>query len=1056
MSRRSNIAALLFRLPADLRVRRLWLAHGIIWLLCLSCKPLLGATPEPRSLSTVEAVHDLPSEIAAKHLPVHLLAVVTYYEPAAPDLFISDPNGAGGVYVETTHPYSLQRGDLIELTGATSDSFRTEIAADPSIRVLGHVPRKQPTELTGNAYRQIMSAKLDSRESTVRGIVRTADVVNRRKATFLELELMVPGGLMQAYVKNFSPLNPKDLIDAEVLISGTIAVKQNSKLQVMRGIIYATDATDLRITKARRSGLASLPLIPIDDVMQTHTTDDHTPRVRVRGAVTSYHPGASVVINQNGRSLFAETRETTPLTLGSVIDVAGFAQEGGYSPALSQAEILPTGEHREVYPTAVNYTQAISGEFSDELVTLQGRLLAQVQADSGDILSLLVDQHVVTVELQRPDVEEPLPRLPLGTLVTATGICRIIPTAAWDDQGTRPRLFRIDMRSSADLTVLRWPSWWTVSHLLMVLVGLFPVSLLVALWAIALRRRVSQQNKCIARTVLFEKERSRLLEAISSEAPLEGLLRDVREFVGAFAPGLRCCCSLYSTSSEADIEYHAFTIGELPASVLLQKTLVSGSGAVIGLFSVGSEDQSIRLTGEQGEVASSGAALAALAVNQRRLYHELNYTSSHDALTGLPNRRTADIHLDTALEAAAKSDHRAGVAYIDVDRFKQVNDQHGHKVGDQYLQQIAARLSCDIRGTDCLARIGGDEFLLVASTLSTVEELETLRHRLRACFDDVFVIDGIRISGSASVGIAAYPDHGAVAEDLKRHADIDMYSAKQRSHAQAQEDAAVEGATEIFTRSDLEMALKAGHFRLVYQPQFSPSGQMCGLEALLRLEDPILGTIAPDAFIGLAERSSLIHPLGLWVLRQALADAKRWRFDDIPGVRMIINVSPAQIEQEGFADEVFAALALQELPASCLEIEITERTVVRDLDQAGRQLNRLHAAGVRIAIDDFGVEHSCLSSLYLLPLDTLKIDRSFIKAMGTEPGILPIIKAIVDMAQSMHKRVVAEGIETQADIDALLNLGEMDLQGYFLSRPQGPEEISRKMVAWTSGIDVLR
>ncbi len=1054
MSSRLNIGALRFCPPADLRVRRFGMANGFIWLFCLLCNPLLGATPASRTLVTVEAVHDLPSEIAARHLPVHLRAVVSYYEPAAPDLFLSDPHGGGGVYVETTHPYALQRGDLVEVTGVTSDSFRTEIAADPVIRVLGHVARKQPAELTGNAYRQIMSAKLDCREVTVRGIVRTADVVDRRKSTFLELELMVPGGLMQAYVKHFAGLDPKDLIDAEVLISGAIGVKQNSKLQVMRGIIYATDATDLRITKARRAGLTSLPLTPVDEVMQTHTTDDHTPRVRVRGAVTSYHPGASVVINQNGRSLFAETRETAPLTLGSVIDVAGFAQEGGYSPALSQAEILPTGEHMEVYPTTVNYTQAISGAFSDELVSLQGRLVAQVQSDSGDLLSLLVDQHVVTVELQRTNVAQPLRRLPLGTLVTATGICRIIPTAAWDDQGTRPRLFRIDMRSSADLRVLRRPSWWTVSHLLGVLTGLFAVSLLVAIWAIALRRRVSRQNERIARTVLFEKERSRLLEAISSEAPLEGVLREVCGLVELFAPGLHCCCCLYSTSSQADIEYHAFTIGEISASVLLQKKLVNGSGVVIGLFSVGSEDLSAGLAEEQGEVASSGAALAALAVNQRRLYHELNYTSSHDALTGLPNRRSSDLHLEASLEEAARSDHRAGVAYIDVDRFKQVNDQHGHKVGDQYLQQIAARLSCEVRSTDCLARIGGDEFLLVASTLSTVEELETLRHRLRACFDDDFVIDGIRISGTASVGIAAYPDHGTAAEDLKRHADIDMYSAKQRSHAHAQ--AAVEGATEIFTRSDLETALDAGYFRLVYQPQFSPTGQMCGLEALLRLEDPILGTIAPDAFIGLAERSSLIHPLGAWVLRQALADAKRWRFDDMPGLRMIINVSPAQIEQGGFAEEVFAALASEDLPATCLEIEITERTVVHDLNQAGRQLNRLHAAGVRIAIDDFGVEHSCLSSLYLLPLDTLKIDRSFIKAMGTEPSVLPIIKAIVDMAQCMHKRVVAEGIETQADIDTLRSLGEMDLQGYFLSRPQGPEEISRKIVAWTSGINVLR
>ncbi len=1024
----------------------------------LFCGPLLGETPAARTLNTlttVAAVHDLPYEAASKHVPVHVIAVVTYYEPAAPDLFISDRTGGGSVYVRTTHPYPLQRDDLIEVTGTSSESFRTEIASDPSIRVVGHIPRERPAELTGNVYRQIMSAELDCREVTVRGIVRTADVVVRRKVTFLELEVLMPGGLIQAYIRQYSPLDPKQLIDAEVLISGAIGAKENNKSQVMRGIIYATDATDLQVTRAPRTRLSSLPLTAVDEVMQTHATDDHTPRVRVRGAVTSYHPGSSVVINQNGRSLFAETRETAPLSLGSVIDVAGFAQEGGYSPALGQAELLPTGGHRDVPPDVISYAQAISGLFSDELVSLQGRVLAQVKLDSGDILSLLVDGHAVTVELQRTNSDKPLPELPLGTLVTATGICRIIPTAAWDDQGTRPRLFHIEMRSPSDLQVLRWPSWWTVSHLLRVLAGLFAASLLVAIWAIALRRRVSRQNRRIERTVLFEKERSRLLELISSEAPLEPLLRDICAFVESFAPGLRPRCSLYPSSGQDDIAYDAFTIGHPSTCVLLQKALVSGNGEALGLFSVGSDDPLPTLTGEQGEIASAGAALTALAVNQRRLYHELNYTSSHDGLTGLPNRRSADMRLEAALGEAVRTGGCAGVAYIDLDHFKQVNDQYGHKIGDQYLQQIAARLARHVRSVDCLARIGGDEFLVVAPNLSSLNELEAIRRRLQACFDEVFVLEDVRIVGSASIGLAAYPDHGTAAEELKRHADTDMYSAKHRSHAELQQKTAAVSATDVLTESDLAMALEAGHFRLVYQPQFGPHGHLCGLEALLRLDDPHLGTIPPDVFIGIAERSSVIHSLGAWVLRQALIDAKRWGFADLPDVRLIVNVSPAEIEHPSFADGVLAALARAEMPAYGLEMEITERTVVQDVHEAGRQLTRLRAAGIQIAIDDFGVGHASFGSLYQLPFDTLKIDRSFVRAMDTEQGVRSIVKAIVTMAQTMQKRIVAEGVETQADIDSLLDLGEMDFQGYFLGRPLPPDEITRRLEAWTSGKAIL-
>lgn len=1061
MSREFDFPTNVFR-PAQKLRRRLRLPAAVGCRLLLSiccsqllCRPLLASTPASRVVTSVAAVHDMPPEGSATHPLVHVFAVVTYYEPAAPDLFIRDLTGGGSVYVRTAHPYPLERGDLIEVTGTTVAGFRTDIGPNPSIRVIRHVGWERPAELTGNVYRQIMSAELDCREVTVRGIVRTASVVVRRKVTFLELELMMPGGLIQAYIRQYAPLDPKRLIDAEVRLSGVIAVKENSKYQVMRGIIYATDAKDLQVTRAPGALLSSLPFTSVDEVMQTHATDDHTPRIRVRGAVTAYHPGSSVVINQNGRSLFAETRETVPLSLGSVIDVAGFAQEGGYSPALSQAEILLTGERRDVPPNAVNYAQAISGVFSDELVSLQGRVLAQVKTDSGNVISLLADGHAVTVELQRTGAERALPELPLGTLVTATGICRIIPTAAWDDQGTRPRLFHIEMRSPADLRVLRWPSWWTVSHLLRVLAGLLAVSLLVAVWAIALRRRISKQNRRIARTVLFEKERSRLLELVSSEAPLETLLQDICAFVETFAPGLRPCCSLYPSSGQDDIAYDALTIGQISTDVLLQKTLVSGTGRAIGLFSIGSRHSLASLTEEQGEVASAGAALTALAVNQRRLYHELNYTSSHDGLTGLPNRRSADLRLEAALGEAVRSGGCAGVAYIDLDHFKQVNDQYGHKIGDQYLQQIAARLARQVRGMDCLARIGGDEFLVVAPNLHSFDELEGVRQRLQACFDEVFVLDGLHIFGSASIGLAAYPDHGTAAEELKRHADTDMYAAKHRSHAQLPRKTAPESAIDVLTPTDLEAALKAGHFRLVYQPQFSSNGHLCGLEALLRLDDPNLGTVAPDIFIEVAERSSVIHPLGAWVLRQTLADAKRWGFADLPGVRLIVNVSPAEIEHANFADGVLAALDRADLSACCIEMEITERTVVQDAHEAGRQVRRLQAAGIQIAIDDFGVGQACLSSLYRLPFDTLKIDRSFVKAMNTEPGVLPIVKTIVAMAKTMQKRIVAEGVETQADIDTLLDMGDMDLQGYFLGRPLPPDEISRNLAAWTSGKAIL-
>jgi diguanylate cyclase (GGDEF)-like protein len=438
------------------------------------------------------------------------------------------------------------------------------------------------------------------------------------------------------------------------------------------------------------------------------------------------------------------------------------------------------------------------------------------------------------------------------------------------------------------------------------------------------------------------------------------------------------------------------------------------------------------------------------------MYQDLNYTSTHDQLTGLPNRRLSDLSLESAIEQAADNGSRVAVAYIDVDRFKQVNDQHGHKIGDLYLQQIATRLASSIRNTDKIARIGGDEFLVIATGLRSSEDAEIYRSRLSACFADTFLLDDCRVCGSASIGVAIFPDHGSGAEELKRHADTDMYAAKSRQRSELEQWSHNSGQTDIFSRSDLELALEKDSFSLFYQPQFSSRGELRGLEALIRLEDPILGTVSPDAFIGVAERNELILPLGEWVLRRALADAARWHFDKLPNVRMVVNVSARQIEHPLFAQHVIAALHDRRLPARCLELEITERTLARDIAEAASQLQQLHAAGIQVSIDDFGTDHSCLSILHRFPIDTLKIDRSFVRAIHIEPEVRHILRAIISMGHAMNKRLVAEGVETEQDIAALLGLADMDLQGYFFSRPQPAQAVTGLLATWAGGVVVPR
>jgi len=897
-----------------------------------------------------------------------------------------------------------------------------------------------------------MAGKWDCQYVMLHGVVRSAVLEYHGDFQVLELEILMPGGIVQAYLQDHSGINLRDLVDAEVEVSGVVGGDFNAHWQLMHSVIYGAGASDLHIVRRPKVEPLRLPLTDVNDIMQTRSINDRSPRVRVRGTVIYYRPGNSIVVAQpDGKSLFATTRQADPIRLGAVVDLVGFADSDGYGPALGQTQILPTGQFALMQPIPVSYTQAIGGAYSDQLVSLRGRLISELHADSSDTLVLMVDDHAVTTVLQTAERDSRLPNLPIGALISVSGICRITPTATWGTPGTTAMLFRLDLRSKDDVRVLTWPSWWTVTHLLFVVGALLALSLLSSAWAMMLRKRVTQQTARLAGTMRVEQERSRLLEAINSETPLEQLLENILCSVEALVLGVRCSCTILDLSGEANRAASTNCFGVPPDKVDFVAPLTDRKGRQIGTFHAGHSNWH-SLSKNEREVLEVGFGLVNLAVNQRRLFQELNYTSTHDRLTALPNRRLSDLSLETALQEAARSGMQLGVAYIDVDRFKQVNDQYGHKVGDLYLQQIAGRLASQVRVTDKLARIGGDEFLLIATGLHGIADAEAYRHRLESCFGNSFVLDGSRLCGSASIGIAVFPDHGATAEELKRHADIDMYSVKHRRRAEQEQRLPAAGETEIFSLADLEAALAANRYRLFYQPQFSSKGELRGLEALLRLQDPILDIVQPDAFIRIAERSDLIIPLGAWVLRQALADASRWKLDKMPGVRMVVNVTARQIEHPHFAEDVAEALQQAGLPASTLELEITERTLAQDLSQATRQLNRLHDQGVRISIDDFGTGHSCLSALHTLPIDTLKIDRSFIQAMSTGPDVMHVIAAIVSLAHTMRKRVVAEGVETKEEMEALLQLGDMDLQGFLFSRPQPPERVAESLSAWNSGV----
>jgi diguanylate cyclase (GGDEF)-like protein len=595
--------------------------------------------------------------------------------------------------------------------------------------------------------------------------------------------------------------------------------------------------------------------------------------------------------------------------------------------------------------------------------------------------------------------------------------------------------------------------WLTGNQILITLSVLSVVALATAVWVTflkwRLKWRIAAQSAWIDRSVNIARERSRVLEIISSNQKLDDLLSEICACAAHLLPGTECTYNLQLESELAEARPAAGS-QEQPAApreeVLFEIPLRNDAERVIGKIVVSSAPGHIPAQDSE-QIYTMLSELAVLAMRNSLLYQGLVYHSTHDLLTELPNRRLFESQLADALQHAALRRSRLAVIYIDVNRFKYVNDKYGHKVGDLYLKQISARLRHQLRPIDLLARVGGDEFIVISPFSETFDRVHSVISRLKVCFNNPFNLDGKIVTGSASFGFARYPQDGVTAEELTRVADHAMYICKYDANI-AQEARGVA----MISPDELGLALINGDFRLAYQPQFSAAGRLTGMEALLRLDHPTLGLLPPGAFIAVAERHSVIVDIGAWALRVALQDATRWNLKFGDPLTMGINVSTRQLQEPGYAASVLKCLHDHAFPPERLEIELVERSLMLREDPVLQQLEQLRQAGVRISLDDFGTEQSCLSLLHKLPIDTIKLEHSFIRAMDDEPRVLPIIQAIVFMARSLGKRVIAEGIEHVGPIPALMNMGKMDFQGYLLSRPVLAAEVDQLISTWRSGI----
>jgi diguanylate cyclase (GGDEF)-like protein/PAS domain S-box-containing protein len=517
----------------------------------------------------------------------------------------------------------------------------------------------------------------------------------------------------------------------------------------------------------------------------------------------------------------------------------------------------------------------------------------------------------------------------------------------------------------------------------------------------------------------------------------------ITELAGSFAAASVVRAPVFASDTQADAGWSA--LAPLCRRYRIRRCwsvpILAAGGAALGtLCLVGS---AAREAGEADRaLLESMARLVAVAIEHRQLTDELSYQAHHDALTALPNRQLFQDRLGQALAQAKRSNRQVAVLYMDIDRFKQINDTLGHSSGDELLRQAAARLGNCIRGSDTLARLGGDEFTVVLSELGGGEAAMRVARKMVEAMRAPFSIGGRELFVTMSLGISIHPDDGADAESLMANADAAMYRAKELGRDNFQWFAAemnVLARERMELESHLRHALQMGDLSLAYQPQCKAGGRIFGFEALMRWRHPTLGDISPSRFIPLAEESGLIVPMGEWALRQACAQTVAWQRAGNEGLRISVNVSAAQFNRPDWVDTVRHALRDTGLSPAHLELEITESLLLQSARETAANLFELRALGVSVAIDDFGTGYSSLSYLHKLPISTLKIDQSFVREIGMAPmhgqGDAPVIRTIIALAHNLGMKVVAEGVETEEQRRVLVALGCEGLQGFLLHRP---------------------
>ena len=734
-----------------------------------------AGVPAPAPLTSLRAVHVLTNAQAATAIPVAFEATVTYYAKGDVDLFVQD--GDLALYVEAPRTANVDPGDRVLVHGKTRASFRPDIVAD-AVTILGHGALPKPVPAN---YEQLIRSELDCRRAIVQARVRSANLVQYGKLSSIYMELLMEGGYVDATISGTTERSLTDLLDAEVEITGVVSGKFDSKNQLTGIVLEVPAFSDVRVLQRASSSVDSLPVTPMDDIMKGYSIRDRTERVRVHGTVTYYQPGSAVVLQDGAKSLWIETLFAGPLRVGDLADASGFPDARNGSLALTHSEVQDSGISSPVSPHEVTWTDLALGANAFDLISVQGKVLMSVREVDQDEYVLVADGHLFSAIYQHPDEDtgthlEPMKQIPVGSKVHLTGVSMVYYGS---DPFQGPVASNVLLRSLDDITVVAKPSWLTVGNLMGIVGALLAVVLAVGAWGWTLKAKVHRQTAALAvrteaeaalerRMARPEKRRSQILEDINGSRPLAEIIEQVTELVSFRLQGVPCWCDVAGGAR----------LGICPDGTnglrVVEEEIPARSGRPLGVLYAGFEPESPAAADELDSL-SAGVKLAALAIETRRLYDDLRRRSEFDQLTDIHNRFSFDKLLDQQIGEARQRAGIFGLVYIDLDEFKQVNDLYGHRVGDLYLQEVAVRMKRQLRSGDMLARIGGDEFAALLPMIHSRAEAEEISVRLERSFADPIAIEGYFLNGSASVGIAVYPEDGGTKDSLLSAADAAMY-----------------------------------------------------------------------------------------------------------------------------------------------------------------------------------------------------------------------------------------------------------------------------------------